>query len=386
MMHSVCLLGATGSIGTQVLDIIREKKEEFQLFAMSFGKNIDKAYEIIDEFHPQFVVTSERNLTYVLHEKYPNLEIGCGDTGLQQVVSIVCPNPMVINALVGAIGAVPTMAALEMKRDVYLANKETLVIAGEIVMAKAKEKGCKIIPIDSEHSAIAQLLEGKNKEEVKEIVITASGGSLRDVPLEKLENVTPEEALNHPNWAMGQKITIDCATMANKGFEVMEAHHLFGLDYDQIKTVYHRESLVHSFVTFKDNSTFAQMGNPDMHLPIQYAMYQGHVESKLLTPLSIEEMGELHFAPLDKTRYPLLDLAYAVGRKGGIYPTVFNAANEVAVKLFLLKKIKFTEITNIIQMEIADSLYENFQKGELSMGKILMVNELVRNKLASKYR
>jgi 1-deoxy-D-xylulose-5-phosphate reductoisomerase len=271
-MVELCLLGATGSIGSQVLDLIREKRDVYRLAAFSFGHNIDKALEIVEEFEPDLVCSVEELDAKKIKELFPRVTVTYGNKGLQQVATHNCICPKVINALVGAVGLTPTLSAIEMGRDVLLANKETLVIGGEIVIAKAKEAGVKIIPIDSEHSAIFQLLNGYDKEDLSRIIITASGGSFREKSRAELENVTKEDALNHPNWKMGSKITIDSATMMNKGFELIEAHYLFDLPMDKISYILHKESIIHSMIQTRDGAIKAQLGTPDMRIPIMYAL------------------------------------------------------------------------------------------------------------------
>ena len=270
-MKNIILLGATGSIGTQTLDLIKNNSE-YRLAAFSFGNNITRALEIIKEFSPEMVCGIKYSDVIEIKEQFPNIKITNGDGGLQEIVRYDVEEPIVINALVGAIGLLPTISAITSVRDVYLANKETLVVGGSIVMELAKKNGVKIIPIDSEHSAIYQLLNGTRREDISKLIITASGGSLRDKSQSELLEVTKEEVLNHPNWKMGEKITVDSATLMNKAFELIEASYLFDIDIDQIQPIIHRESIIHSMVQFKDGSIYAQMATADMHLPIQYAL------------------------------------------------------------------------------------------------------------------
>lgn len=386
-MLEICLLGATGSIGTQVLDLIREKRDDYCLVAFSFGKNIDKALEIIEEFEPSLVCAMEEKDAKIIKEYYPNIEVTFENKGLQIVATHQCTCPCVINALVGAVGLAPTLAAIDLGRDVYLANKETLVIGGEIVMKRAKEMGVRIVPIDSEHSAIAQIIEGRNTKEIKRLLITASGGAFRDFSREELVDKKAEDALKHPNWKMGEKITIDCATMMNKGFELIEAHYLFNIPMEKITPILHRESIVHSMVEFLDGAIFAQLGSSDMHLPIKYAIEgPSHSASSMIEPLDLLKMATLHFEELSEERYPMITYAKEAIQKGGVYPTVLNAANEVAVNLYLKNKIKFLDIEKIVREEIHDSCYEKFQEGDLSVTRILSVDELVRYRLLTKYR
>ena len=386
-MLEICLLGATGSIGSQVLDLIREKREQYKLVAFSFNQSIDKALEIIEEFEPKLVSCGDEKNVKKIKQAFPKVIVSYGNKGLQQVATFDCICPMVINALVGSIGLLPTMSAIERGRNVYLANKETLVIGGEIVMDRAKEMGVKIIPIDSEHSAIAQIIEKRNHDKIKKLYITASGGAFRDLKREDLIDVTVDDALKHPNWKMGPKITIDCATMMNKGFELIEAHYLFSMPMDKITAILHKESVVHSMVEFEDGSIFAQMGSSDMHLPIKYAMEgPSHSASNIIKPLDILKVGALHFEELSTERYPMLQYAIDAINKGGIYPTLLNAANEAAVKLFLNRKIKFLDIESIVKKTLESEEFENFTKGPLTIAKIMSVDELVKISILSKYQ
>ena len=375
-MLEICLLGATGSIGSQVLDLIREKREQYKLVAFSFNQSIDKALEIIEEFEPKLVSCGDEKNVEKIKQTFPKVIVSYGNKGLQQVATFDCICPMVINALVGSIGLLPTMSAIERGRNVYLANKETLVIGGEIVMDRAKEMGVKIIPIDSEHSAIAQIIEKRNHDEIKKLYITASGGAFRDLKREDLIDVTVDDALKHPNWKMGPKITIDCATMMNKGFELIEAHYLFSMPMDKITAILHKESVVHSMVEFEDGSIFAQMGSSDMHLPIKYAMEgPSHSASNIIKPLDILKVGALHFEELSTERYPMLQYAIDAINKGGIYPTLLNAANEAAV-----------DIESIVKKTLESEEFENFTKGPLTIAKIMSVDELVKISILSKYQ
>ena len=386
-MIELCLLGATGSIGSQVLDIIREKRDDYRLAAFSFGHNIDRALEIVEEFEPDLVCAIEELDANKIKEKFPRVNVTYGNKGLQQVATHKCICPKVINALVGAVGLTPTLSAIEIGRDVLLANKETLVIGGEIVMAKAKEMGVNIIPIDSEHSAIFQLLNGYPKEDLDRIIITASGGSFRDKTRDELENVTREDALNHPNWKMGAKITIDSATMMNKGFELIEAHYLFDLPMEQISYIMHKESIIHSMIEFKDGSVFAQMATSDMRLPIKYALeYPSHSSTEVVEKLDLVKVGALHFEELSLERYPMLGYAIDAIKRGNIYPTILNAANEVAVGLFLENKIKFLDIEKIVKETLNNPIYEKFISGDLTIPKIMSVDELVRIQILTMYR
>ncbi len=386
-MLEICLLGATGSIGSQTLDIIREKRDLYRLVSFSFGHNIDKALEIIEEFEPKLVCAIEESDALMIKRQFPKVEVTYGNKGLQQVATFDCFCPRVVNALVGAVGLLPTISAIEVGRDVYLANKETLVIGGEIVMRKAKEMNVSIIPIDSEHSAIYQILDGKKHEDIEKLIITASGGAFRNKTREELVDVTAQDALQHPNWQMGAKITIDCATMMNKGFELIEAHYLFDLPMNQIEAILHYESIVHSMVEFKDGSVFAQMASSDMRLPIKYALEgPSHSRLNLIERLDFSKIKSLTFNELSTERYPMLGYAIEAINRGGIYPTILNAANEIAVKLFLEGKIKFLMIEQIVLETLNDPIYDKFLGGELTIPKIMSVDELVRIQVLSKYR
>ena len=320
-MVKYIVLGATGSIGTQTLDIIRNDKNS--LVAFTYGTNTKKAIEIINEFNPLYVGVKNESDAQTLKELFPNLNIYCGENANSDIAKLYPNDAKVVNALVGSVGLLPTINAIETNHDVLLANKETLVIGGEIVMKKAAEYNVKIIPIDSEHSAIYQLLVGHNKEEVKQIIITASGGPFRKKTKEELINVTLEDALRHPNWIMGKKITIDSATLMNKGFEVIEAKHLFDLELNKIKTIIHPESIIHSMVEFNDSSIFAQLGTSDMHLAINYAI-NGiiHKTCDIIEPLDLTKISGLHFETLDLEKHTLVKLAYDSIKKGGIYETL----------------------------------------------------------------
>ena len=385
-MKQIILLGATGSIGTQTLDIIRNHADKFKLVAFSFGKNIELATKIIEEFRPAFVSTGCEKDADQLQIDYPDIEFASGDEGLIQVAtyeSNEIGKPLVINALMGGVGLRPTLAAIEAKRDVALANKETLVMAGNIVTAKAKEHGIKLMPVDSEHSALWQCLNGEDARKVRRMIITASGGSFRDKSRRELLHVTKEEALNHPNWSMGAKITIDSATMMNKGLEVIEAHYLFDLSYDNIETILHAQSIVHSMVEFVDTSIIAHLGTADMKIPIAYAMnYPDRAPIENTSQLDFGKLGSLDFKKMDFDRYPCLAMAYEAGCKGDTYPMVLNAANEEAVALFLADKISFLEIEDIIREALATHVGI---KGA-TLEQILEINDAVRAEIRMRYK
>ena len=345
-MKIISILGVSGSIGTQAIDVLRNHKDKFQLGAISVGRNINYLEEILEEFNPPFVSVMEKSDYLNLKQKYPEIEFTYGDEGLIDVATY--KTDLLLTAVMGSVGLIPTIKAIESGTDIALANKETLVAAGSIVMQKAKENNVKIIPVDSEHSAIYQCLNGENLSEVKNIIITASGGSFRDLTREELKTVTLKDALNHPNWSMGQKITIDSATMMNKGLEVIEAKHLFDLEITQIKTLLHRESIIHSMVEFVDNSMIAQIGNSDMRTAIQYAFsYPERIYKD--NPLDFNTISTLNFKPMDLERFKMLKFAYDALEIGGTMPAVMNAANEFAVAEFLNGKIEFLEIEDIVE-------------------------------------
>lgn len=348
-MKGISLLGATGSIGTQTIDIIRSNRDQFELVAIAVGKNLELTREIINEFHPKLVSVQNQADAAILQREFAGIsKILSGDEGLIEVA--VHPDANVfVNAILGSVGLVPTLNAIEAGKTIALANKETLVTAGHIVMARARDRKVPVLPVDSEHSAIFQCLQGERQKNIERLIITASGGSFRDNTREQLLDVTIEEALHHPNWSMGAKITIDSATMMNKGLEVIEAHWLFDQPYDKIDVLLHRESTVHSMVEFHDGSIIAQLGSPDMRIPIQYALTYPERTPTNAARLDLTELGTLHFQKMDFNRYRCLRFAYEAGRRGGTLPVVLNAANEVCVQAFLNGKIKFLEIEDVIE-------------------------------------
>ncbi len=342
-MKHIYLLGSTGSIGMQTLDVMSKHKDEFRLIGCSLGSDDEKNKYILNTFKPEIASLRYEKQLKNYEDLFPNVRFTWGDQGLVDVVTYE-KEGVVVNALSGSAGLNPTIEAIKTKKDIALANKETLVMAGDIVNAYVKKYQVKLYPIDSEHSALWQTLDHENQNDISKIVITASGGSFRDLSRKDLKNVDINQALKHPNWSMGAKITIDSATMMNKGLEVIEAHHLFNLAYDQIETVLHKESVVHGLTYFKDGTIKASMSVSDMRIPIAYALFypKRAVFDQSLT------LSNLSFKPMDYERFPLLKLAYEVGKQGGIMPTVMNAANEAAVHLFLKKKISFLEIEDIV--------------------------------------
>ena len=348
-MKKISLLGSTGSIGTQTLDIVRAN-DDIKVVALAAGKNIDMLEKQAREFKPEIISIDSEDLAKELKKRLndQNIKICFGMEGLCECAS-ANDAQIVVTAVVGMMGIRPTVAAIKAGKDIALANKETLVTAGHIIIALAKEHNVNIYPVDSEHSAIFQALNGEKKEQINKILLTASGGPFRGKSKEFLENVKLKDALKHPNWAMGRKITIDSATMVNKGLEVIEAKWLFDVDIDKIDVYVHPQSIVHSAVEYKDGAVIAQMGIPDMKLPIQYALYYPDRRPIDNPPLNLFEIGSLTFEKPDLEVFEGLALAYRTGKTGGSMPTVFNAANEKAVALFLEEKIKFVDIISIIK-------------------------------------
>lgn len=349
MKKHISLLGATGSIGLQTIDILKEHPEDFKLVAFSAGRNLEKTKEIIRDFQPSLVSVQFEGDATSLKNMFPGIHITFGSKGLIDVATHPDAS-ILVNAVIGSVGLESTLEAIKQSKTIALANKETLVTAGHLVMAAAKKYNSLILPVDSEHSALFQSLNGEKLNQVSKLILTASGGSFRDKTRDDLVNVTIQDALNHPNWSMGAKITIDSATMMNKGLEVIEANVLFDVPYDDIEVVLHRESIIHSMVEFHDTSVMAQLGTPDMRVPIQYALsYPNRLPRKNAKRLNLVEMGKLHFEEMDFTRFRALQLAYDAGRAGGTMTTVLNAANEAAVALFLDERIKFLQIEELIE-------------------------------------
>ena len=347
-MKKIAILGSTGSIGTQTLDVVRANKD-IQVLGISAGRNVLKLEEQVREFHPRLVAVWDEQAAKDLQIRIADLpvEVVSGMDGLLQLARMD-ETDILVTAVVGMIGIRPTMEAICAGKDIALANKETLVTAGHLIMPLAKEKGVQILPVDSEHSAIFQAIHGENKKEIHKLLITASGGPFRGKKREELEQVTVADTLKHPNWVMGQKITVDSATLVNKGLEVMEARWLFDMDLDHIQVVVQPQSIIHSMVEFKDGAVMAQLGTPDMRLPIQYALY--YPERRYLDGerLDFHKLRQITFEEPDMDTFLGLPMAIQAAQAGGSMPTVFNAANELAVKLFLQEKIRFLDIYQII--------------------------------------
>ena len=352
-MKAITLLGSTGSIGTQTLDIVAEYPEQFRIVGLAAGRNITLLAQQIRTFQPQIVAISDPN-------QLPDLKARIADVNPQPIlfaaeegiieVARYGDSEAVVTGIVGCAGLLPTIAAIEAGKDIALANKETLIAGGPVVNPLIEKHGVKLLPADSEHSAIFQCLQGVPKGGLRKIILTASGGAFRDWPVEKLKEVTVADAITHPNWSMGKKITVDSATMMNKGLEVIEAHFLFGLDYDNIEIVIHPQSIIHSLIELQDTSVLAQLGWPDMRLPILYAMSWPERIYTNWERLDLVKAGSLTFKAPDDQKYPCMSLAYAAGRAGGSMPAVLNAANEQAVALFLEEKIEFLDIPRVIEL------------------------------------
>ena len=348
-MKKIALLGSTGSIGTQTLDVVRNQGD-IQVTAMAAGSNIALLEKQIREFHPSIVAVWDEKKALELKAKVTDLpvKVVSGMDGLLEAATEK-EAQIVVTAVVGMIGIRPTIAAMEAGKDIALANKETLVTAGHIIMPLAEKLGVKILPVDSEHSAIFQSLNGEHGNKIHKILLTASGGPFRGHTREQMASVQVEDALKHPNWSMGRKITIDSSTMVNKGLEVMEAHWLFDVEMDQVQVVVQPQSIIHSMVEYEDGAVIAQLGTPDMRLPIQYALY--YPERRYLPGdrLDFWKLSQITFEKPDLENFHGLALAYEAGRRGGSLPTVFNAANEYAVAKFLNREISYLEITDRIQ-------------------------------------
>ena len=349
MKQRLSILGSTGSIGVQTLDIVRQNQELFEITSLVAGRNWELLARQAIEFDADTVVIADESKYELLSEAlkdYP-IKVFTGDAAVSEVVRSSAVD-VVVNALVGYAGLHPTIAAIEAGKKIALANKETLVVGGDLVMRMASEKGVPILPIDSEHSAIFQCLVGE-RSPISRLIVTCSGGALRDVPIEQLRDVTPEQALKHPQWSMGAKITIDSATLVNKGFEVIEAHWLFGIEPERISVLIHPQSIVHSMVEFEDGAIKAQLGTPDMHIPISYALLFPNRARLASERFDFVANPTLTVAEPDRVKYPALDIAYDCMRRGGTAACVMNGANEVAVAAFLAGKCRFTDITASIE-------------------------------------
>ncbi|MBM7868978.1 1-deoxy-D-xylulose-5-phosphate reductoisomerase [Clostridium pascui] len=383
-MKNICILGATGSIGTQALDVIRNDNE-LNLIAVSANTNWEKILLILQEFNLEYVAmmdqTAYEKVAEYCREKDLKTNVLYGIDGLNEIASLQKVD-IVLTSVVGMIGLEPTLKAIRAKKDIALANKETLVVAGELIIREAKKYNVNILPVDSEHGAIFQCLRGNKGEDVEKIILTASGGPFRGKRNDELRNVTVKEALNHPRWSMGKKISIDSATLMNKGLEVIEAHFLFNLDYNNIEVVVHPESIVHSMVQYNDGSIIAQLSVADMRLPIQYALNYPLRKKSIIDKLDLFKTSMLTFEKPDIDTFKPLKLAYEAGKIGGTMPAVLNAANEAAVDLFMKGDIKF--------LKIGDILEESMNKFDISysyeLEDIINLDRCVKEFVYSTYR
>jgi 1-deoxy-D-xylulose-5-phosphate reductoisomerase len=392
IVKAITLLGSTGSIGTQTLDIVANHPDRFRIVGLAAGRNVKMLAQQIREFRPQIAAIC-------VAEKLPELKAAIADLDPQPIllggesgvaeVARYGDAEAVVTGIVGCAGLLPTIAAIEAGKDIALANKETLIAGGPVVNPLIEKHGVKLLPADSEHSAIFQCLQGVPEGGLRRILLTASGGAFRDWPMEKLATVKVADALKHPNWSMGRKITVDSATLMNKGLEVIEAHYLFGMDYDNIDIVIHPQSIIHSLIELQDTSVLAQLGWPDMRLPLLYALSWPERIYTDWQQLDLVKAGDLTFREPDRDKYPCMELAYAAGRAGGVMPAVLNAANEQAVGLFLEEKITFLDIPRVIE-QVCDrhqadnnptpSLEEIIAVDKWARKSVLEVSETLENR------
>ena len=348
-MRRIAILGSTGSIGTQTLEVVEQNKD-IEVTALAAGSNILLLEQQIRKFHPRLAAVWSEEKAKELRTAVADLDVRI-EAGMDGLIAVATEEKAqtVVTAVVGMIGILPTIAAIQAGRDIALANKETLVTAGHLIIPMVKEQGVRLLPVDSEHSAIFQCLNGEHGNRIQKILLTASGGPFRGWTREQMKNIQVEDALKHPNWSMGRKITIDSSTMVNKGLEVMEARWLFGVEMDQVQVVVQPQSVIHSMVEFEDGAVMAQLGTPDMKLPIQYALYYPERRPLAGDRLDFWKLKEIRFEKPDFENFPALSLPYRAGKTGGSLPTVFNAANERAVSMFLNRKIGYLTIVDIIE-------------------------------------
>lgn len=382
-MKKIGVMGSTGSIGTQTLEIVRSYPDKLKVVALAAGKNVDLLEKQIREFKPSYAVMWSEEAAEDLKQRVADLDvkIGCGMDGLLEM-AVLAEMEILVTAIVGMIGIRPTIEAIKHHKDIALANKETLVTAGHIIMPLAKENHVSILPVDSEHSAIFQSLQGNRRDQVKRILLTASGGPFRGKKRDELANMTVEDALKHPNWSMGRKITIDSSTLVNKGLEVMEAKWLFDVELDDIQVLVHPQSIIHSAVEYQDGAVIAQLGVPDMKLPIQYALFYPDRLSMQGKKLDLFEVGNMTFEKPDMETFEGLQLAFQAAKAGGSMPTVYNAANEMAVSLFLDKKIRFLQITEMIR----EAMQHHNVIDQPSVDQILETEAYAREQVMSVYQ
>lgn len=384
ILKNISILGVTGSIGTQALDVIDKSGNDLKLIGVTAHKNYKKLIEVIEKFKPAYAgITDEESYKIVSdYCKTNNVDITLfsGEGALEEVATLE-EIDTVLTSVVGIVGLKPTIKAIEAGKDIALANKETLVVAGDIVKAAAKKHGVSILPVDSEHGAIFQCLQGNKNQKVRRILLTASGGPFRGRKREELMEITPSQALKHPKWNMGRKISIDSSTLVNKGLEVIEAHFLFDVDYDQIEVVVHPQSIIHSMVEYRDNSIIAQLGTTDMRLPIQYALSYPDRWEAVAEPVDFRTLGQLTFEGPDMDTFRCLKLAYKAGRMGGNMTAIYNGANEIAVSLFLAEKIKYLQIEEIIE-DCMDN-FEHVKNPDIN--QVLNIDKEVREYVLKKY-
>ncbi|MBM0741203.1 1-deoxy-D-xylulose-5-phosphate reductoisomerase [Phormidium sp. CLA17] len=378
-MKALSLLGSTGSIGTQTLDIAAQYPDQFRIVGLAAGRNVDLLAQQVRQFRPLIVAVSDADrlpdLKAAIADLSPQPILLAGQEGVIEVARCAEAD-VVVTGIVGCAGLLPTIAAIKAGKDIALANKETLIAGAPVVLPLVKQHGVKLLPADSEHSAIFQCLQGVPAGGLRRILLTASGGSFRDLPVEKLAQVTVADALKHPNWTMGRKITIDSATLMNKGLEVIEAHYLFGVDYDHIAIVIHPQSIIHSLIELEDTSVLAQLGWADMRLPLLYALSYPDRIATNWEPLDLVKLGNLTFREPDHEKYPCMQLAYAAGRAGGCMPAVLNAANEQAVALFLEEKIRFLDIPRLIEQTC--DRYQTQNRSDPALEDILAADDWAR--------
>ncbi|MEH2073371.1 MAG: 1-deoxy-D-xylulose-5-phosphate reductoisomerase [Nostoc sp.] len=381
-MKAITLVGSTGSIGTQTLDIVTQYPDQFRIVGLAAGNNVEMLAAQIRQFRPKIAAICSEDKLPALKEAIIDLDpqpiLLAGDAGVIEVARYGDAQT-VVTGIVGCAGLLPTIAAIEAGKDIALANKETLIAGAPVVLPLVEKHGVKLLPADSEHSAIFQCLQGVPKAGLRKIILTASGGAFRDWDVEKLADVTVADALKHPNWSMGRKITVDSATLMNKGLEVIEAHFLFGLDYDNIEIVIHPQSIIHSLIELQDTSVLAQLGWPDMRLPLLYALSWPDRIYTNWERLDLVKAGNLTFREPDHQKYPCMQLAYAVGKAAGSMPAVLNAANEQAVALFLDEKIRFLDIPRCIEM-VCDR-HQNDNRTNPSLDDILAADKWARQEV-----
>lgn len=381
-MKAITLLGSTGSIGTQTLDIVSEHPDKFRIVGLAAGRNVELFAAQIRQFRPQIAAISAADKLPELKEAIKDLNpqpiLLAGEAGVIEVARYG-DSQTVVTGIVGCAGLLPTIAAIEAGKDIALANKETIIAGAPVVLPLVEKHGVKLLPADSEHSAIFQCLQGVPKDGLRKILLTASGGAFRDWPVEKLPEVTVADAIKHPNWSMGRKITVDSATLMNKGLEVIEAHYLFGVDYDNIEIVIHPQSIIHSLIELQDTSVLAQLGWPDMRLPLLYALSWPERVSTNWERLNLVKSGNLTFREPDHQKYPCMRLAYAAGRAGGSMPAVLNAANEQVVALFLEEKIHYLDIPKCI--EFVCDRHQNDNTQNPSLDDILAADKWARKEV-----